>query len=131
VTRTDEIYKLTAPYDNPYQQLDRYARVVFVCSAGLLRSATGANLYAKKGYNTRSAGTHPFALTPLSANLIAWADHLVFVNQENQERALSTFEEGEAWINEKIKKAIVLDIPDKYDYNHPLLIAAFEEQLSL
>jgi predicted protein tyrosine phosphatase len=130
--KTEAIFDLTAPYDNPYQQQDRYARVLFVCSAGLLRSATGANLYAKKGYNTRSAGTHPYALTPLSANLIAWADRIVFVNHENYNSACSNFEEPlPGKLFEKLKASTVLDIPDSYEYNHPELIRHFEEQLDL
>ena len=130
--KTSQIYELTAPFNNFYQRHDKYPRWLLVCSAGLLRSATGANLYAKKGYNTRNAGTHSYALIPLSANLIAWADKIIFVNKENYQAALSLFEEGEFWINEKLRDkevTVALDIPDDYEYNDPELIKHFESQL--
>jgi predicted protein tyrosine phosphatase len=120
---TDSIFKLSCPYDNPYQGPD--TKLLFVCSAGLLRSATAANLYAKKGYNTRSCGTHTYALIPLSANLIAWADKIVFVNKENFDYAVTFGVYKEAIT----KKQVVLDIPDEYSYNHPELVKLLEEQL--
>lgn len=117
---TREIYKLTAPYDNPYQGKDK--RLLFVCSAGLLRSATAANLYAKKGFNTRSCGTHHYALIPLSENLIAWAHKIIFVNNENYQYACEDF--GKDKID---RKAVVLKIEDNYEYNHPELIRLLED----
>ena len=66
--------------NNPFQGKDK--KVVFVCSMGILRSATAARLYGHK-YNTRSAGTHGEALIQLSPNLLGWADEIVFVNEEN------------------------------------------------
>ena len=58
-TKTEEIFELSAPYNNPYQGTDK--KLLFVCSAGLLRSATAANLFAKKGYNTRGCGSAEYA----------------------------------------------------------------------
>lgn len=47
---------------NPYQGKDK--KVLFVCSAGILRSATAARIYGRK-YNTRCAGTGlDYALIP-------------------------------------------------------------------
>jgi predicted protein tyrosine phosphatase len=129
MTKTEEIFKTTAPYNNPYQDFEIYPRWLFVCSAGLLRSATGANLYAKKGYNTRSAGSHTYALTPLSMNLICWADRIIFVNKENYAKALQTFEFDEGAVMTIKDKGTVLDIPDMHNYNAPELVAAFEQQL--
>ena len=123
--KTNDIFNLTAPYDNRYQGPDK--RLLFVCSAGLLRSATGANLFAKKGFNTRNCGTHEYALIPLSANLIAWAHEIIFVNKENYDHALQTFE-GEDWELTLRDKAKILNIPDNYEYNNPELIKQFEEQ---
>jgi predicted protein tyrosine phosphatase len=106
---------------NPFQGTDK--KVLFVCSMGILRSATGARLYADE-YNTRSAGTWDDALIPLTTTLLAWADEIVFVNQENYRGAckkfgdLSQFEGG----------LRVLNIPDNYPHMDPVLIKAFEEQ---
>lgn len=110
---------------NPYQGEDK--KVVFVCSMGILRSATASRIYGTK-YNTRSAGTWPDALIPLSESLIQWADQIVFVNKENYEQSLTRFEYDEGLVLTIQDKAVVLNIPDNYEHMHPELIKAFEEQ---
>lgn len=113
-------------YNNPYQGKDR--KVVFICSMGILRSATGARIYANK-YNTRTAGTwFDEALIPLTERLVVWADQLVFVNDYNYRQALRHFEDDEGLVLTIKAKAVVLDIPDTYEHMHPELIKAFEEQ---
>lgn len=119
-TLTQLIYQSNTPWNNPYQGSD--LRVVFVCSAGLLRSATAARIYAKK-YNTRAAGSEDYALVPLSADLVVWAQKIVFVNKVNFDNASMRF--AEAF---KEKDVVVLDIPDMYEHMHPELIASFIEQ---
>lgn len=105
---------------NPYQGTDK--KVLFVCSMGILRSATGARLYAGR-YNTRSAGTFNDALIPITPLLLTWADEVVFVNLTNFDRALEQYPE-----ELKHKKVVVLDIPDTYPHMDPMLVKAFEEQ---
>jgi predicted protein tyrosine phosphatase len=106
---------------NPYQGTDK--KVLFVCSMGILRSATAARIYAKK-YNTRSAGSWGDALIPLTPMLLAWANEIVFVNKENFDNARHEF--GEEVFKETPTK--VLNIPDKYPHMHEELIKSFEEQ---
>lgn len=108
---------------NPFQGPDK--KVVFVCSMGILRSATGARLYAHK-YNTRTAGTWPDALVPLTPILIEWADEIVFVNQENANQIFAKLDPQE-YIRVK-EKSKVLNIPDNYPHMAPELIKAFQEQ---
>ena len=115
---TDIIYESACPFDNPYQGTDK--KVLFVCSAGLLRSATGSRIYGSK-YNTRCCGTMSYALIPLSDNLIAWADEIVFVNKENYDFVKDHLDFGPT-------KVVVLDIPDRYEHMHPELIQAFKDQ---
>lgn len=117
-TYTKMMMEATAPYNNPYQGKDK--KVLFVCSAGLLRSATAARLYAKK-YNTRAAGSQAYALIPVTTNLVLWADEVVFVNQQNFNDLQHLFD----WTYTKV---IVLNIPDKYEHMHPELIKTFEDQ---
>lgn len=107
---------------NPYQGKDK--KVLFVCSMGILRSATAARLYADK-YNTRAAGTYSDALVPLSTILLEWADEIVFVSKENYEYALRN-KDWTDLLNESI--VTVLSIPDKYEHMHPELVKSFEEQ---
>jgi len=107
--------------NNPYQGTDK--RVLFVCSMGILRSATGARLYAKR-YNTRCCGTWDEALIKLTPELIAWAQEIVFVNKENYDTACYKYSE-EVFKETSTK---VLSIPDAYPHMHPKLIKAFTEQ---
>lgn len=106
---------------NPYQGSDK--KVLFVCSMGLLRSATGMRIYAGS-LNTRSAGSYPDALTPLTPILLAWADEIVFVNKHNYDDSVRSFGK-DAWPH---ARTVILDIPDKYPHMHPSLIEAFEKQ---
>lgn len=117
-TLTEMIMESNAPWDNPYQGEDK--KVLFVCSAGILRSATGARIYAKK-YNTRCCGSMGYALIPMSDNLIIWADTIVFVNAQNYNYVKDSIDFGD-------KEIVVLDIPDKYPHMHPELIKEFEDQ---
>jgi predicted protein tyrosine phosphatase len=127
-TKNDAIFKTTAPYRNPYQGRD--PRWLFVCSAGLLRSPTGAALAVKKGLNARSCGSAiDFALIPISANLINWADKIVFVNDRNYHDSLELFADTGTLHYQLTTKSLVLDIIDMYDYNEPELITEFEKQI--
>lgn len=105
---------------NPYQGSDR--KVLFVCSMGILRSATGSRIYGHK-YNTRSAGTYDEALIQINDQLMMWADQIVFVNRENffvaQEKYFDIME---------TKDVKVLSIPDIHPHMHPEIIKAFQEQ---
>ena len=127
-TRNDAIFKTTAPYANPYQ--GHSARWLFVCSAGLLRSPTGATLAAQHGINARSCGSNfNYALIPCSANLIHWADKIVFVNPHNRDELQLEFADIPQLVEELYRKSIVLDIPDNYDYMDPKLVQIFNKQL--
>jgi predicted protein tyrosine phosphatase len=127
-TKNAEIFKTTAPYSNHYQGSD--PRWLFVCSAGLLRSPTGAALAVKKGLNARSCGSAiEYALIPISANLIMWAEKIVFVNEENYHEALEVFKDYQMLHNLLTVRSLVLNIPDMYEYNDPELIIEFEKQI--
>jgi predicted protein tyrosine phosphatase len=128
-TNTEKIFKLTCPYtDNRYQ--GDYKRVVFVCSAGLLRSATAAaHFNTTRGWNTRAAGSEKYALIPLSANLVVWAEKVVFMKKENYDWFRQQIRDNAALVREIEKKAIVLSINDSYEYNNEELKAKLEEQL--
>lgn len=109
---------------NPFQGNDK--KVLFVCSMGILRSATGARLYSHK-YNTRSAGTWDDALIPLTPLLMEWADEVVFVNETNYQQ-VKKFYLAEDIDIDKEYSIKVLNIPDAYPHMHPNLIAAFHAQ---
>lgn len=90
-------------------------KVVCVCSAGLLRSPTAANvLHIKYGFNTRAVGADKeFALIPLTQALIWWADEIVFVNQD----AFDMLDEEEKQEIEDVGvKVTILSIEDDFDW---------------
>jgi predicted protein tyrosine phosphatase len=127
-TKNAAIFATTAPYSNPYQgTADRW---LFVCSAGLLRSPTGATMAAQRGINARSCGSDfNYALIPCSANLINWADKIVFVNPENLWQLEENFVGHEYLLNQIKQKQIVLNIPDNFEYMDPQLQKIYEEKL--
>lgn len=106
-------------------------RLVFVCSAGMLRSATGAKAFAARNCNTRSCGTHAYALVPLSANLIAWADGIYFAHHENWWKACATFKDHPELIAAMKAKSQICEVPDIYDYDDPMLHAVWAQQVRL
>jgi predicted protein tyrosine phosphatase len=109
---------------NPYQGSDK--KVLFVCSMGILRSATGARIYARK-YNTRCAGTHAEALVPVTKLLLNWADQIVFVHQKNYDALVQEYFATD-FLFELQEKSVVLNIPDVYEHMHPQIIKSFNEQ---
>jgi predicted protein tyrosine phosphatase len=128
-TMNSAIFELTAPYDNPYQ--GDFPRWLFVCSAGLLRSPTGAALANQRGINARACGSAlTYALIPISANLVAWAHKIVFVCSEVRDQSLDSVFRNNHEIREAIlSKEVVLDIPDRYRYMQSRLIKHFEREL--
>lgn len=126
-TKTQQIFSVSAPYANSYQ--GNYHRALFVCSAGMLRSATAAVVGAQLGMNTRSCGTESYALIPLSANLINWAETIYFVNDYNYLSAQQTF-----WGHTELalmmeSKSVVWNIADEYDYCEPALVQHIKDLL--
>ena len=127
-TKNAEIFKTTAPYNN-YSQ-GSAPRWLFVCSAGLLRSPTGAALAIRKGLNARSCGSAvDYALIPISANLIMWAEKIVFVNEENYHESLELFKDYQMLHKLLTLRSLVVDIPDIYNFNESDLIIEFEKQI--
>lgn len=126
-TKNAAIFKTNAPFSNPYQGSS--PRWLFVCSAGLLRSPTGAAVASKHGINARAAGSNSrYALIPLSANLINWAERIVFVNENNYLEALREFHEHSELLNQIRAKSYIMNIPDVYNYNDPQLVREFESE---
>lgn len=127
-TKNAAIFKTNAPYNNPYQ--GNAPRWLFVCSAGLLRSPTGATLASQYGINARSCGSNfNYALVPCSANLINWADKIVFVNKENLWQLEDNFLGHKDLLEQLECKQIVLNIPDNFEYMDPQLQELFREEL--
>lgn len=105
---------------NPYQGDAK--KVLCVCSAGLLRSPTAANvLHQTAGFNTRAAGVSlDHALIPVDEVLLAWADEIVVMQREHAEALNALF-------GVDIKDVTILDIPDNFSWEDPQLKVLIKE----
>lgn len=112
---------------NEYQT--NVKKVLCVCSAGMLRSPTLANvLHEKFGYNTRAVGAvRLFALVCVDQVLLKWADEVVFV-EPDVFRDFLEVSDYEHWLKEYAPEVVVLDLQDVYEWNDPALRAACLEQ---
>jgi len=101
---------------NPYQ--GQYKKVLCVCSAGLLRSPTAANVIHKEfGYNTRAAGITPdYALVPIDEVLLTWADEIVCMEDWQRNQLQTLIEEFD--LNTPIN---CLNVPDEFAFMDPKL----------
>lgn len=104
-------------------------RVLCLCSAGMLRSPTLANvLYRTFGFNTRAAGVvRSFALVCVDEVLMKWADQVVFVEEEVKNDFLR-YNDCAQWLADYEPQVVTLDLPDEYAWNSPDLQAACLEQ---
>lgn len=99
--------------------------LLFVCSENRLRSPTAEAVFSHyPGVNAIGAGTSADAETPLSGDLIEWAD-IVFVMEPAHRNKIrnkySTLLRG--------KRLVCLDIPDVYGYMQPELIRLLEARV--
>lgn len=100
-------------------------KVLCLCSAGLLRSPTLANvLHEEYGYNTRAAGvTTEYALVPVDDVLIEWADEVVCVEMDVFDAIGQQYQD-----KLKHKRVVVLAVPDMYEWNNPELRGIMSKQ---
>ena len=92
--------------------------VLFICSRNRLRSPTAEQVFSSwPGLITASAGINRGADTPLSAELLEWAD-LVFVMEPVHRRKVA--EKSRACLGDT--PLICLGIRDVYDYMDPDLL---------
>lgn len=100
--------------------------ILFVCSQNRLRSPTAEQIYADRDdLEVASAGTNNDAETPLSAELIAWADMIFVMEKAHRNKMQKKYRAAL-----KGKRLIVLDIPDDYDFMDPGLVKLLQTRLA-
>jgi len=93
--------------------------ILFVCSQNRLRSPTAEAVFADwPNVETLSAGLNNDAVTPLSSDLIDWADVIVVMENTHKNKLNQKFR---AYLRQK--RVVVLGIPDNYDYMQPELVS--------
>lgn len=97
-------------------------RVLFVCSQNRLRSPTAEQVFSNRaGFEVASAGTDPAADTPVSPELLEWADMIFVMERAHRNRLMKRFRP-----HLKSKRIVCLDIPDEYEYMDPGLVRLLE-----
>lgn len=100
-------------------------RVLFICSQNRLRSPTAEQVFsAYRGIEVSSAGLNHDANTPLSPELVQWADIIFVMERAHQNKLQKKFRSS---LNGK--RVICLGIPDEYDYMAPELVRLLESKV--
>jgi predicted protein tyrosine phosphatase len=116
---------------NPNQ--GKHYKCLCVCSAGVLRSPTAAEVLSRDpwNFNTRAVGLlEDFALVPISTTLIQWADIIVVMEYSQKEFIEMNADEAlhDDWGNKK--KIYSLNIPDEFEFRDPELIRLIGERFN-
>ncbi|MEI9417362.1 low molecular weight protein tyrosine phosphatase family protein [Mesorhizobium sp. Cs1321R2N1] len=100
--------------------------VLFVCGQNRLRSPTAEQVFStRRDIAVASAGTNPDADTPLTHELVAWADIIFVMEKIHRTKLQKKFK-----ASMKAAKVICLDIPDDYEFMDPELIALLKAPVS-
>lgn len=100
-------------------------KVLFVCTANKLRSPTAEDLFkTMDGIEARSAGTDPDCLNPLTADLVAWADVIVTMENQHREHIRKKFKVNRPPDN----YILTLSITDDYERDDPVLITLLRDK---
>ena len=94
-------------------------RILFVCTANVDRSRTAEDLYrADPRYEVLSAGTGAFARTPVTREMLLWADR-VFVMSEREDRHHTPLKLRFPGVDRPV---VDLDVEDRWRRGHPELV---------
>lgn len=92
--------------------------LLFVCSENRLRSPTAEMVFSDyPGVQAIGAGTNSDAETPVSGDLIEWADIVLVMERSHRDKVAKNHRELL-----KGKRLVCLDIPDRYECMQPELI---------
>jgi len=93
-------------------------RVLFICSQNRLRSPTAEQLFASHpGIEVASAGLNHDADSPVTPELLQWADLIFIMEQAHRNTLQKRFRTS---LNRQ--RIICLNIPDEFEFMDPDLI---------
>ena len=102
-------------------------RILFVCTANIDRSRTAEDLYrADPRYEVLSAGTSTFARTPVTREMLLWADR-VFVMSETADRHRTLLRQR---FPEVERPVVDLDVEDRWRRGDPELVTRLLTRLA-
>jgi len=101
-------------------------KLLFVCSENKLRSPTAEEVFSQyDGVEAMGCGTNGDAATPLSGDLIEWADVILTMEKSHRNKVSQKYQ---ALL--KGKRLICLDIPDNFERMQPELIKLLKSKVS-
>ena len=101
-------------------------KLLFVCSENRLRSPTAEAVFSEyEGVEAIGAGTNSDAETPVSGDLIEWADIILVMEKSHRKKVAKKYKELL-----KDKRLVVLDIPDNYECMQAELIQLLKVKVS-
>lgn len=100
-------------------------KILFICSQNKLRSPTAEQVFSEMAnLDVLSAGTNNDAVTPLTSELVEWADKIFVMENIHREKLRRRFRSS---LNGK--KIICLGIPDDFGYMDPKLITILKKKV--
>jgi predicted protein tyrosine phosphatase len=100
-------------------------KLLFICGKNRLRSPTAEAIFsAYEGLEVESAGLDRDAEVPIANEMIQGAD-IIFVMEKIHRCRLSQRFQAQL----KNKRLVCLDIPDRYDYMEPKLVALLKKKV--
>ena len=99
--------------------------LLFVCSENRLRSPTGEEVFSHyENVSAIGCGTNKDAATPVSGDLIEWADIIFVMEKSHRNKVSKKFRQVL-----KSKRLICLDIPDEFDRMDAVLVRLLENRV--
>lgn len=100
-------------------------RVVFICSQNRLRSPTAEQVFSSYGgIEVASAGLNHDAVSPVTPELLLWADLIFVMERTHRHKLQKKFRSSLDG-----KRIICLEIPDKYGFMDPELVQRLEAKV--
>ena len=93
-------------------------KVLFVCGKNRLRSPTAEHVFADwEGLETASAGINRDADSPVTPDLLEWADTVLVMESSHRTKLTAQF-----GAHLRGKRVACLGIPDDFEYMQPELV---------
>jgi predicted protein tyrosine phosphatase len=99
--------------------------LLFVCSRNKLRSPTAEEVFSTlPGFEVASAGLDNDADTPLTPELVAWAQIIFVMEKTHRSKLKASF--GPQLNGQRV---ICLDIPDRFKFMDPDLVRILKQKV--
>ncbi len=100
-------------------------KALFICGKNLLRSPTAEQVFSTwPGVETASAGISNDADSPVTPEILDWADIIFVMEQTHRTKLAAQFQ---PWL--KNKRIICLNIPDEFKLMDPKLIEVLHQRV--